>query len=137
MDNEKNLTNAEIISLYAVYESEWEHRNNILWVQTFRFFFISIFVMVLPNISSYLSIKLPVLPTKLFSVLGIIISTISYVISLSYGKRLQAISKSLTNLNNFLPHEYRRVRLENVHLGKYFKFRQTILFPLLIYIYQL
>lgn len=131
---QENLNYDQIISLLSVYESEWEHRNNILWSQVFKFFYISIFIMVLPNITTYLSINLPELPSKLFPIVGILSSTLSYIVSLSYSKRLEASSETYKQINSFLPDKYRRVKLKNIKYGKYFMFRHTTIIPLILYI---
>ena len=75
--NQTNLNNDQIISLLSIYESEWEHRNNLLWSQVFRFFYFSILIMILPNITDYLSISLPNIQPKLFPIVGILSATLS------------------------------------------------------------
>lgn len=131
--NTTNLNYDQIISLLSIYESEWEHRNNILWSQVFRFFYFSIFIMILPNITNYLSISLPNIQPKLFPVVGIICSTISLLFSLSYSKRLEAISETYKKVNNLFPSEYQRVKLTSIKHGKYFMKRHTITLPFIIY----
>ena len=130
----EKLSYDQVISLLSIYESEWEHRNNILWSQTFKFFYFSLFVMVLPNITSYLEITLPNVPTRLFPILGLIASTFSFVASRSYSKRLEAISETYKKVNNLLPQVYRRISLKNIKHGKYFMFRHTDIFPVIMYI---
>lgn len=131
--NQEKLNYDQIISLLSIYESEWEHRNNIIWSQIFKFFYLSIFVMVLPNITEYLAISLPNIPVKLFPFIGFILSTLSFAMSLSYSKRLEASSETYNNINNMLPIEYRRVRLKNLKHGKYFVLRHTIIIPSTLY----
>ncbi len=77
--NQTNLNNDQIISLLSIYESEWEHRNNLLWSQVFRFFYFSILIMILPNITDYLSISLPNIQPKLFPIVGILSATLSVI----------------------------------------------------------
>ena len=138
MSNEKEqLSYDQIISLLSIYEDEWEHRNDILWSQIFRFFYFSVFTMILPNITTYLSISLPKIPLKLFPIIGIFIATLSYILSLSYSKRLEASSKTYKKINDLLPEKYRRIGLESIKYGKYFKTRHTIIIPFLIYIISL
>lgn len=134
---QENLSYDQVISLLSIYESEWEHRNNILWTQTFRFFYLSIFIMVLPNITEYLSITLPDIPIIFFPIIGIITSTLSFFLSISYSKRLEASSETYKNINNLLPYKYRRVKLKNIKYGKYFIRRQTVIIPVIIYIISL
>lgn len=135
--NTPNLNYDQIISLLSIYESEWEHRNNILWSQVFRFFYLSIFIMVLPNITNYLSISLPEIEPKLFPIVGILSATMSLLFSLSYSKRLQASSDTYKKVNNFLPTEYQLVKLEDIKYGKYFTKRQTTIIPIIIYVLSL
>lgn len=134
---QENLSYDQIISLLSIYESEWEHRNNILWTQTFRLFYLSIFIMILPNITEYLSITLPDIPIIFFPIIGIIASTLSFFMSISYSKRLEASSETYKNINNLLPYKYRRVKLKNVKYGKYFIRRHTVIIPIIIYIISL
>lgn len=123
-----------IISLLAIYESEWEHRNNMLWSQLFKFFYLSLLIMILPNITASLSIAIPNIPGIIFPIVGILVATFSYVLSLSYSKRLEACSKTYQNIINMLPPPYRRINLENLKHGKYFKVRHTLIIPTIIYI---
>lgn len=132
----QNLTNLnydQIISLLSIYESEWEHRNNILWSQVFKFFYLSIFIMVLPNVTDYLSISLPNIQPKLFPIVGILSATISLFLSLSYSKRLEASSETYKKVNSLLPSECQRVKLNNIKYGKYFMKRHTTVIPFIIY----
>ena len=131
--NEVGLNYDQIISILAIYESEWEHRNNTLWSQVFRFFYLSIFIMVLPNITNYLSISLPNIQPKLFPIVGIFSSTISLIFSLSYSKRLEAISETYKKVNNLLPSELQRIKLSDIKYGKYFMKRHTTIIPFIIY----
>ena len=128
------LSYDQIISLLSIYESEWEHRNNLFWTQTIRFFYISIIVMFLPNIAGYLSITLPPVPSFLFPAIGIVFSTLSLFISMSYGKRVEAISKTYISTINFLPEPYRPVKIKDLLLGKYFTRRHTSVFPVILYV---
>ncbi len=131
--NQTNLNNDQIISLLSIYESEWEHRNNLLWSQVFRFFYFSILIMILPNITDYLSISLPNIQPKLFPIVGILSATLSLLFSLSYSKRLEASSETYKKVNNLLPCKYQRVKLANIKYGKYFTKRHTTIIPFIIY----
>lgn len=138
MSNEKEqLSYDQIISLLSIYENEYEHRDIMLWTHIFRFFYISILIMVIPNVSERLSINLPPVSPRVFPIIGMLISTISYLLSLSYQKRLEASSESFRKINNLLPEKYQRVKIDELKHGKYFKGRQAIIIPVIIYIISL
>ena len=126
--NDEKLNYDQIISLLSIYENEWEHRNNMLWSQIFKFFYFSIFAMILPNITEYLSISLPSI--KMFPFIGLICSSLSFFMSLSYSKRLETSSKTYNNINNMLPIQYRRVKLKDLKNGNFFTKRHTITTPI-------
>ena len=130
---EKKLTIDQTIALLSIYESEWEHRNNILWKQSFKFFYLSIIVMIIPNISEYLSLKLPNISTNIFPIAGIISATISLYIALGYNKRLEASAQTYWALIDKLPKEYHRIRLNSLKYGKYFAYRLSKLIPFILY----
>lgn len=127
------LNTDQLIALLAVYEKEWEERDNILWKQSFRFFYLSIFIMIIPNISDHLSLKLPSISPKTFPIVGIISATISLYLSFGYAKRLVASGDTYMKLINKLPYPYRRIRLVKIKFGKFFNKRLTTLIPLILY----
>ena len=130
---EQELNIDQLLTLMAIYEHEWEERDNILWKQTFKFFYLSILIMIIPNISEYAHFTIPPISTRLFPIAGIIASTIALYLSLGYAKRLEASSDTYQHLINQLPERYRRVRLKTIPFGKLFTKRLTTLIPFILY----
>ena len=135
--NKHKLSYDQILSLMSIYENEWEHRNNLFWSQTFRFFYLTVFIMALPNITSYLKITLPKLPPHFFPAIGFLVATLALYISIGYNKRLVAIANTYGNMINLLPEPYRRVKLVDIPNGKYFVKRLTSIIPFIMYVISL
>ena len=111
----RKLSDSDIIYLMDVYEREWEHRDNILWKQTYRLFYFSLVLILLPSISASIQIELPLIHPKVFTCIGLLLALISTFISWSYGIRLEASSKTYVNLMRKLPPSYRRVKIDDLY----------------------
>lgn len=48
-----------IIDLLNIYLQEYIHRDNLMWSQTYKFFFASLIIMLLPNLTERLGIIIP------------------------------------------------------------------------------
>lgn len=111
----QQLPYSEIIYLIDIYEREWEHRDSILWKQTYRMYYLSLIIMILPNISKYIGLTLPNIPPKIFPVIGLLLAFLSMIMSWSYGVRLEASSETYKNLMRKLPVSYRRINLNELY----------------------
>lgn len=139
MDEKKqkiyNNDEIDVIALLGIYLEEWKHRDEILWIQSFRFFYATLIVMLIPNLTTYLKICLPSsIPVKAFPVIGLIMSIVFLFISLQYAMRLSASADTYEKIINILDEKYRRVSLEKMHYGKLFKIPISILFPVLMFL---
>ena len=127
--------NADIIALINVYLEEWKHRDTILWAQAFRFFYATLIVMLLPNLTNYLHIQLPsYVPVKAFPLMGIIMSIVFFYISYGYALRLIAISDTYTKILDMLDKKFRRKKLDEIKNGVFFKARIAKIFPTMLFI---
>lgn len=130
------LSTEQIIALLDIYESEWQHRNNILWSQVFKLFYFSIFIMSLPIISSGLGYNLPQISSLIFPVIGAISAVFSYYMAISYALRLKVTRDSIDKLLRFLPPKYRIKKLPTIKYGKFFMWRQTIVIPTVLFVVE-
>jgi hypothetical protein len=122
MDN-KELGNQDIISLLNIYLNEFIHRNDVFLSTTFRFFYASLIVILLPNITGYLGINFSSLPIVLFRIVGFIMSLAFFYITISYAKRLEAITNTYNTIIKKFKSEYQRQNIEELKFGKLFKWR--------------
>lgn len=88
----------QTIALMEIYLSEWEHRDELLWTQIFRFFYANLIVTVLPYIAEFLEIKLPPINSKLFPIIGMIMAVVFLYVGISYAIRLKASSDTYVKL---------------------------------------
>lgn len=102
------------ISLLNIYFSEWHHRSQTLWSQTFKFYYAVLIIILLPNITSYFQIVLPKLPAIFFRIIGLFLSFIFLYISLGYAIRLHCIGVTYQNIISKLPYEYQREKIKNL-----------------------
>lgn len=134
---QEQLSYDQIISLLSICQSDYEHRDRMLWSHTFTFFYVSIFFMIIPSLAEHFSVNLHEMSPDLFCQMGMLISTIAYLFSLSHQKRLEASTETFKKLNDYLPKNYRRVTVDELEYGKFFKGRQAIIIPLLLYLISL
>lgn len=118
--NERVLDTDQLIALMAVYLAEWEHRDNLLWSQVFRFFYANLIVIVLPNIASFLEIDLPNINRSFFYILGMVMALAFLYIGIGYAKRLKASSDTYKKIMRMLGKKYQRVPLKRLKHGFYF-----------------
>lgn len=114
------------ISLLNIYFLEWSHRDQMLWKQTFRFYYAALVLILLPNIAARLQIELPSIPNFVYRWGGLLISMIFLYFSLGYATRLLLISKSYGRLLDKLPSEYTQKDFDDfkpisIHVAKLLK----------------
>lgn len=114
-----------IISLLGIYFSEWHHRSQTLWSQTFKFYYAILIIILLPNLVDYFKLQIPNLPIVIFRIIGLFLSFVFLYVSIGYAIRLQSVGITYQKLINKLPEEYRREKIENIaikniHIGKIF-----------------
>lgn len=129
----KHLSDDQLIALLEIYESEWQHRNNLLWSQVFKLFYFSIFIITIPILSDGLGFNMPKVSRLVFPVSGFLAASFSYYMAIGYALRLRVTRDSLNNLIKLLPPQYRLLRLSKLKYGKYFMKRQTIIIPTVIF----
>lgn len=108
------LNNDQIIALMGVYLSEWEHRDELLWTQVFRYFYATLIVIVLPNVAVFIGIELPKINIKLFPIMGMVMALIFLYVGLGYAIRLRASSRTYEKMMKLLGNEeYERVSIKD------------------------
>ena len=111
------------IALMDIYLAEWIERDARFWEQVFKYFYVALIVMLLPNVSGMFSLNLPPLPEILFRLFGIILSIFFLYVSIGYGKRLEAIGITYSDIIDKLPEGYRRKKISDLKCGRFFKCR--------------
>lgn len=108
------LDNDQIIALMSVYLSEWEHRDELLWTQVFRYFYATLIVTVLPNIAAFVGIELPEINIKLFPIIGMVMALVFLYVGLGYAIRLRASSRTYEKIMKLLgSEEYERISIRD------------------------
>ncbi len=103
-----------VISLMDIYLREWEHRDTLLWSQVFKLFYANLIIIVLPNIAGFLDIELPMINTKAFPILGIVVSIIFLYVALGYAVRLRACSLTYELIMHMLnSKEHERISIKD------------------------
>jgi len=125
MKNENGMETNDIIALLDVYLNELIFRDQVLWSNTFKFFYASMIVILLPNISDIININFPYLPILLFRIIGFIMTITFLYIALGYAKRLEASTNTYNKMIEKLEIEYQRESIKNLKFGKLFKFRTS------------
>lgn len=127
----------DLINLMNVYLSEWNHRDELLWSQVFRYFYVTVVAIFLPNIAGFLGIKLPdKLPNIIFPIAGLLLSVVFLYVSIGYAKRLEAVGKTYQKLISYLPIDLQRYSLldPEIKYGKYFHHPMSIVLCMLMFV---
>ncbi|MBD5499191.1 MAG: hypothetical protein HDR11_15815 [Lachnospiraceae bacterium] len=130
----KHLNHDQLIALINIYEEDWKHRDLLLWSHVYRFFYISVLTMLIPQLSSYFSLNLGNVPRIIFPVTGTLLSLLSIYVSYSMGMRLKASDKSRRKLYALLPDEYHKVTLKEISNSRILSTRVTIIVPFALHI---
>ncbi len=108
------LNNDQLIELMSVYLSEWEHRDELLWTQVFRYFYATLIVIILPNVATFVGIELPEINIKLFPIIGVVMSLVFLYVGLGYAFRLQASSRTYVKIMKLLGNDkYERISIKD------------------------
>lgn len=108
------LKHDQIIALLGVYLSEWQHRDELLWTQVFKYFYATLVVTVLPNAAAFVGIELPEINDKLFPVIGMVMGIIFLYVGLGYAVRLRASSRTYEKIMKMLGDEkYERISIHD------------------------
>lgn len=133
----ENIQADDLINLMNVYLSEWNHRDEMLWSQVFRYFYVTVAAIFLPNIAGFLGIVLPEkLPNIIFPIAGLVLSLVFLYVSIGYAKRLEAVGKIYKKLISYLPKDLQRYTLldPEIKFGKFFHRPMSIILCVLMFI---
>ena len=133
----EDIQTDDLINLMNVYLSEWTHRDELLWSQVFRYFYVTVVVIFLPNIAGFLGIILPEkLPNIIFPIAGLVLALVFLYVSIGYAKRLEAVGKTYQKLICYLPKEIQRYSLldPEIKLGKFFHRPMSIVLCVLMFV---
>lgn len=125
----------QIISLMSIYLNEYEHRNDLLWRQVFQFYYATLIVIVLPNITDFLQINVPEIPSQIFYIIGSIMSILFWYVAVGTALRTRASYIAYEKVANLLEdekHTYSRVLLKDNDVIKYRKIFNPLLAFLII-----
>lgn len=122
-----DFSSEHVINLMNIYLSEWEHRDELLWKQVFKYFYATLIVLFLPNLASFLQINLPDFHNALFPAIAFLLALVFLYVSIGYAKRLEASGKTYQKLINLLPSELQRVPISDLKFGTFFAQRMSII----------
>lgn len=110
------VTENEIIDLMEIYLDEWKHRDSMFWDQTFKFYFATLVIIVLPQLSWFDSPKF--MPQEMLNAVGFVMSCVFLFVSFMYGSRLRASSKTYHRMIELLGDD-RVKRVSVIELSRY------------------
>lgn len=124
------------LQLMDIYFQELSHRDTLFFEQIFRYFYATLIVLFVPNLSAFLGIILPTFPSVLFPIVSFIMSLTFLYISIGYTKRLEASGKTYQNLIKKLPPDFQRISLSNpkIKWGKFFSVRMTLILSVVMFL---
>lgn len=129
-EKEENiLTKEELISLISIYLSEWEHRDDVLWRQVFKFYYVTLIVIVFPHLTEYFDVNFVMINPKTFYCVGLVMSIMFYYVAVATAMRSKASYKAYEKVANLLEnseHTYSRVSVSSLKFGKFFHFPLAI-----------
>ena len=118
------VNKSDVISLMNVYLSEWCHRDELFWRQIFTYFYVTLIVTVLPNITNGIGIEIPGMKESWFHLTGLVMAVVFMYISIAYSLRLRASSKAYEAMMELLGDpKYKRMSIKD--MGKTIKIRKV------------
>lgn len=124
---------SNIVDLMDIYLSEWMHRDELFWMQTYKYFYASLIVMLLPKIASFLTITLPTINAIVFPIIGIIMAMFFLYITLAYAKRLEASSKTYQKLIEMLDPALQRKSIRTLKFGKFYDIQISTMVAIIMF----
>jgi len=122
MEEKKDvLDNDQIIALMAVYLEDRNHRDQLGTDHIFKFFYASIIIGLVPNLSAALGTSFDFIPSIVFRIVGLLIAGFYIYVASAYADRLNAMSSSYARLIDMLPESYHRTPIK----AKYDKYMST------------
>ena len=122
----KGLVTKEIIDLMNVYLSEWKHRDELFWIQLFKYFYATLVVILIPYVGKNFK-EFPDIPNWAIALLGFLMSLFFLYVLFGYCVRLTAVSTIYKELVYMLPEEYRRKEVEVIATKKWNKYAGKLL----------
>lgn len=112
----------DVLSLMDIYLSEWCQREDDFFKLVFRYFYVDVIILFLPNISLYIGINLSKIPAIIFPCVSLVLSVFFMYASIGDHKRIEASAKTYQKLINLLPEDLRRVSIFSAEIkhGKIF-----------------
>ncbi len=119
-DQEEKITDFDqIISAMNVYQDEWIYRDSMFWKHAFAFFYASIIVTLLPNLSSIgLDITAMKIPACIYPVIGAFIAGLFIYLACSDAERSKKASDSYKKVMNMLPEKFQRETIDKAQYNK-------------------
>ena len=118
---DRELSTEDLLSLMDIYYKEWQYRDEILWKQVYRFFYVTVIVLFLPNIAGFIGIVMPDFPCIVFPVISLIMACFFFYAAMAYVNRLKASSITYRTIMEMLPKEYQRIESKTIKYGKHFQ----------------
>lgn len=115
IENKTPITNETIIQAMEHYFQEYIHRDNTMWSQNYKFFFSSLVVTLLPNLTENLGLSLPekfASNTYIFPFIGITLAFVFLYVSHESARRFCSVSKTYNSLIKLLPTDLQRREIE-------------------------
>lgn len=116
-ENTENIDQDTLIKVINIYLQEYIHRDNHFWKQSYRFFFASLVVMLLPYLTEQFGITIPEIFDKnkyIFPIVGMILAALFLYIALSLAKRFKAVSTTYDQLIQKLPKGLKKESIKNM-----------------------
>ena len=132
----QDFTTDNILSLMDTYLKEWCHRDELLWKQIYTYFYATLLVLFLPNLTAFIGINLPKFPSIVFPSVALIMSIVFLYVSIGYTKRLAAIGDTYQQIIGFLPSDLRRISITDARIkyGKIFNKRMSVVLCFLMFV---
>lgn len=140
MIKEEDLKPEDILQLMDIYQNEWLHRDNGFYTQAFRFFYVALIMIFLPNLTDRLGFKFnnEELLKICSPIIGVIMCMVFLYVLLSNISRLKAVNQSYIKLNSQLPDDFQRIKVKEVSVikkndGKYFMTQTTTFLSIMMF----
>lgn len=118
----EDFSTQDVLILMDIYLCEWRQRQDDYFKLVFRYFYVNILILFLPNLSGNIGISLPKFPVIVFPIVSLVLSLIFLYCAIGDHKRIEASAITYQHFIDLLPDNLRRVSIfsTEVKYGKFF-----------------
>ncbi len=111
--NDNSPSTEQVLSALAIYETDFQHRDNFMTKEGYTLFFAGLVCNIIPFLLNNYDIDLPPMLHLIFPLIAVCITVYFWFYMISCAARLYAASQTIENMVKLLPKEMQRVSIKD------------------------